>query len=274
MVARRIIIALLCTVALLGAARRLTSGKPRDVYVEEGDVKMWHRTVTENIGPQQPLIDVLLEVPRGSRINLLFITPDNPEEQKRGLFFLGNRRYSMRLPRYDVGSRIRYALALTRPDGSIVRTPEKGYYVLKFKTDASKPVIVAHVVCMFGAFFFMVLSFFGALRMLRRGAGKRGTVGAARWALIFTIVGTWPLGLVLNRQTFGFFWQGFPFGSDITDNKTQVIFIFWLVSLLLVRGSFFGRGEERDRLGPKGFAWAIVASFVVSLALYLLPHSL
>jgi hypothetical protein len=273
--ARRIIIALLCTLVLLGAARRFTSGKPRDLHVEDGDIKLWHRTVTEHFGPGQPHIKATLEAPSMSKIVLHYKTPDDPAERKLGLFFIGNRQYSGYLPIYGIGSRIKYALTVTRPDGSVVRVPEGGkYYVLKFKGKAAKEAIAAHVVCMFGAFFFMTLALFGALGILRRGEGKRRAVSAARWALFFTFMGTWPLGLLLNWQTFGVLWEGYPFGRDITDNKTQIVFAFWLASLLLVRGSLFGRGEERDRLGPKGFAWAIVASFAVSLALYLLPHSL
>jgi hypothetical protein len=127
---------------------------------------------------------------------------------------------------------------------------------------------------MFGSFFFMVMSLFGAVRILRGQEGKRNTVNMARWVLILSFIGGWPLGFILNRQAFGPVWEGFPFGYDVTDNKTQLVFIFWLVSLLLAWGSFIGRGEEKDCLKAKPFAIAIVMSFLMSLALFLLPHSL
>jgi hypothetical protein len=274
-VARRIVIALIVTIALLGAARRLTSGKPRDVHVNAGDVQIWHRTVTAHYGSGQPIIEVKLEAPPESRIVVHFKTPDNPKEQKRGLVSIGNGRYIAHLPPYDIGARIRYALVLTKPDGSRVRVPSGDrYYVIKFKGRASQAVLAAHIVCMFAAFFFMVLTLFGAIRILRGFEDKRRTVSAARWALFLSFIGGWPLGLILNKQTFGVAWEGYPFGYDITDNKTQIVFIFWLVSLLLVWGSFVGRGEDRDRIGRKGFAWSMIACFFVSLALYILPHSL
>lgn len=285
--ARRIIVALLCTLALLGAARRLTSGRPRDVHVDDGDVKLWHRTVTEHFvfdvpgtdsgrsARSQPLVKARFEAPPMSRILVLFTGPEDSAEQRRGLISIGNDEYIAHLPPAGIGSRVAYALSITRPDGSVVRVPANGkYYVVKYKGHASSAAIAAHVVFMFGAFFFMTLALFGAVRILRRGEGKRSAVGAARWALLCTFIGTWPLGILLNWQTFGVLWEGYPFGRDITDNKTQIVFVFWLASLLLVRGSFLGRGEERDRLGPRGFAWAVIASFAVSLALYILPHSL
>lgn len=273
--ARRIIAALACTIALLGLARWLSTGRPRDVHVKEGDVEIWHRTITEHFGAAQPLVEVRLAVPRSSRIMVHYITPDNPSEQKRGLFGIGNNRYNGYLPSFEIGARVKYALTLTRPDGSVVRLPRgSGFYVIKFKGKASTPVLAAHVACMFAAFFFMVLALFAAIGILRGREDKRRAAGAARWVLLFSFVGGWPLGLALNWQTFGVLWEGYPFGYDITDNKTQIVFVFWLVSLLLSWGSFIGRGEDRDKVGRKGFAWAIVASFVVSLALYILPHSL
>jgi hypothetical protein len=52
------------------------------------------------------------------------------------------------------------------------------------------------------------------------------------------------------------------------------MFVFWLISLLLVRGSFFGRDIKSDTLGPRGFAFAVIVSFVVSLLIFIVPHSL
>jgi hypothetical protein len=127
---------------------------------------------------------------------------------------------------------------------------------------------------MFGAFYFMIQSLWSAIDILSTGLGKKSAVSNARWVLLCTFIGGWPLGFLLNYQAFGPLWEGFPFGYDITDNKTQLIFIFWLVSLLLVRGSFLGKGEERDWLGPRGFALAILLSYIVSLFLFIVPHSL
>jgi hypothetical protein len=135
-------------------------------------------------------------------------------------------------------------------------------------------VIALHIVFMFASLFFMLLALFGAVRILRLGESKRSTVGSGRWALLCSFIGGWPLGFILNYQAFGVVWEGYPFGRDITDNKTQVIFLVWLASLLLVRGSFLGRGEEKDRLGARAFAWVIVGSFVVSFALFIVPHSM
>ena len=135
-------------------------------------------------------------------------------------------------------------------------------------------MLVLHIIFMFGAFYFMIQSLWSAIEILSTGEGMKSAVLNARWALLCTFIGGWPLGYLLNYQAFGPIWEGFPFGYDITDNKTQLIFLFWHVSLLLVRGSFLGRGRERDLLGPRGFALAVLLSYIVSLFLFIVPHSL
>lgn len=273
--ARRIIIGIVCTLALLVLARRLTTGRPVDIDVEEGGYRIRHRTVTEQIGPGQPLLAVRVVPGERCIARVELDTTYVKEFPRRPLFRKDANTFTSWLPDLGKGKRLGYAIRVWPGDTASVRLPADPdeFFVLKFKGEASKPVIVAHVAFMFGAFFAMFMAFLGALRILKGREGKKSTVNAARWVLALSFIGGWPLGFILNSQTFGPLWEGYPFGYDITDNKTQLIFVFWLVSLLLVWGSFIGRGEEKDRIGARAFAWAIVASFVVSLALFILPHS-
>jgi hypothetical protein len=192
------------------------------------------------------------------------------------MFEIRNGIYETRLPELKKGMKIKYWITAANEDGTRVRVPgDPGKLcVLTYKGKASNLVIVAHVAFMFGAFFFMTMSFLAAIDILRGREDKKNAVRAARWALVTSFIGGWPLGFLLNYQTFGTIWEGFPFGYDITDNKTQMIFVLWLASLLLAWGSFTGTGEEKDRLGRRAWALSIVACFIVSLALFILPHSI
>jgi hypothetical protein len=127
---------------------------------------------------------------------------------------------------------------------------------------------------MFGAFFFMVMAALCA-NELRKGIGtKKPTVKMVRWLILFTFIGGWPLGFILNAQRFGPMWEGFPFGYDVTDNKTQIMFVFWLMVVLLGWGSFIGRSPETDRFGDREWSVAVLIASVLSLAIFLIPHSL
>jgi hypothetical protein len=275
-VARRIIIGIVLTLLLLTAARRLTMGRPVDLVSGEEGLRVHHRTVTEQVGPGQPLVRARIEPEQHVALVVRWITPPSSEIQARGMWEIRNGIWEARLPELKKGTKIKYWITVATADGLKVRMPgdPEKFAVLTYKGKASKLVIGAHVFFMFAAFFFMVMSFLAAIEILRGREDKKNAIRAARWVLVTSFIGCWPLGFILNYQTFGPLWEGFPFGYDITDNKTQAIFILWLASLLLAWGSFIGKGEGRDRLGRKPFAWAIVTCFVVSLALFVLPHSI
>jgi len=258
------------------AARRLTTGKPVEIMYEDQGLGVYHRTVTEIVGSGQPCLRARIEPVQRVVLVVRWIAPPSEEIQGRNLFEIGPGLYEGCLPPLEKGTKIKYWITASNVAGTKVRVPgdPEKYCVLKYKGKASALVIVAHVAFMFGAFFFMVMSFLAAIEILRGREDKKNAMRAARWVLVTSFIGGWPLGFLLNRQVFGTLWEGFPFGYDVTDNKTQVIFILWLASMLLAWGSFVGRGEEKDRLGRKAFALSIVACFVVSLALFILPHSI
>ena len=274
--ARRIIISIVLTLLLLAAARRLSVGRPADLVSGEEGLRVYHRTVTEMVGPGQPCVRARIE-PAGQVAPVVrWISPPSVEVQARDMRPIEPGVYEACFPEREKGMKIEYWITASNAGGAEVRVPENAgkFVVLTYKGKASNLVVVAHVLFMFAAFFFMVMSFLAAIDILRGREDKKNAVRAARWVLATSFIGCWPLGFILNYQTFGPLWEGFPFGYDITDNKTQVIFILWLVCMLLAWGSFIGKGEERDRLGRRAFALAIVASFAVSLALFILPHSL
>ena len=82
-----------------------------------------------------------------------------------------------------------------------------------------------------------------------------------RWAFALLILGGFILGPLVQKYAFGVLWSGFPFGGDLTDNKTLVALAFWTAALLAGRKGRPARG------------WVLAAS-VVHLVIYLIPHSL
>jgi hypothetical protein len=251
----RIVIGLVLTIALLGLARRLSTRRPYDIAVDVSDLRAQHTTVTEQVGPGAPLVSVTVEPEEGIEPVVLCRDGVGVPSYRLDMIRSGEGSWEVALPARDKGERLSYALSILREGAAVARIPEdEGSFILvKYKGEVSPAVLILHVIFMFAAFFFMVQSLWSAVGILRGG---------------------WPLGFLLNYQAFGYLWEGYPFGYDITDNKTQVMFVFWLVSLLLVRGSFLSRNEESDRLGARSFAAAVMVSFAVSLLLFIVPHSL
>jgi hypothetical protein len=275
-VVKRIVVGIVLTVLLLALARMLSTRRPREIIVEREGFVIQHRTVTEQVGPGKPV--VVLKIDKFIDIipKIMLRSSTSGVLRVASLKHTGFGRYEFTMANLGRGERFEYAFRIDPPLGGRIRIPEQedGFFLLKFKGEVSKVVLVLHIILMFGSFYFMIQSLFGAVSMLRGVEGMAGTVSMVRGTLACLFVGGWPLGFILNYQAFGTIWEGFPFGYDITDNKTQVIFLFWLVTALLVRGSLFGGNRERDRLGERGFAVAVIVSFAVSMLLFLVPHSL
>ena len=83
----------------------------------------------------------------------------------------------------------------------------------------------------------------------------------ALWTTGFLIAGGMILGPLVQKFAFGKFWTGFPLGSDLTDNKTLIAVIAWIVAIIAGRGGKPARG------------W-VLAAVIILLAVYFIPHSL
>jgi hypothetical protein len=90
---------------------------------------------------------------------------------------------------------------------------------------------------------------------------KSKPIAYAKWAAIFLFVSGFILGPLMQYYGFGVLWSGFPWGHDLTDNKTMVAMIGWIVAL------------RAGRKGKEARGWVLAAS-ILCLAVFLIPHSL
>ncbi|MCK4385592.1 MAG: hypothetical protein KAW52_04935, partial [candidate division Zixibacteria bacterium] len=146
--------------------------------------------------------------------------------------------------------------------------------LLKFQGHVPPYIILSHIFCIFLAIFFSVFAVFSAVD-LKKGKGTlKKSVAFSLLTFIFLFMGFFPSGWSLNYYTFGVLWEAFPFGSDVTDNKGQIAFICWLVTLFLVKGTILGKNPSKNLVSEKGYSTVVIISFVITVAMYLIPHSL
>ena len=276
---KRVLAGILITLVIFVVARRLSKNRPSEVEWTGNGVKITHLTVYEQVGPGQP--EIILQVKPATEIaaSVLYRVPGVETFDTVGISEISDGIWSARLPMGKKGDRLEYGIRITQMtllDGgsSSTATSDTGNYLIKYKGEVSVTVLALHILCMFAAFFFIVEAVLGASAMLFMGEEKEFTVAQTRWVLLFTFIGGVPLGFVLNRQRFGPIWEAFPFGIDITDNKTQLIIIVWIIIAALSWKSFMCRRTGRDAIGPGAFAAAVIIASVISLFLYLVPHSL
>lgn len=158
-----------------------------------------------------------------------------------------------RIPKQPPAGKVMYQITLADQAGkTITLTPEP--VIIRFKGDVPAYVLIPHIIFMFLA---MVYSMRTGLEAIFKG---NNLYKLTLWTSIFLFLGGIILGPIVQKYAFGAFWTGWPIGHDLTDNKTAVAMIFWIIALF------------RIRKHPQERTWVLVASIVL-LAVYMIPHS-
>ncbi|HQG45290.1 MAG TPA: hypothetical protein PLG50_06505, partial [bacterium] len=162
-------------------------------------------------------------------------------------------RFVAELPEQPTGGKVQYYIEYTQ-NGQTQRLPAQGVVVSRFRYPVPAAVLIPHILVMFMA---MLLSTRTGLEALKRGARLDRLV---LWTLGLLFVGGMVLGPLVQHAAFGAYWTGLPFGTDLTDNKTLIALVVWLIAALHLRR------PERVR------AWVLGAA-IITLIAFAIPHS-
>lgn len=157
------------------------------------------------------------------------------------------------LPSQPHAGKLEYRVILSNGNATI-NLPSEGNVVVRFRGDVPWYVLIPHIIAMFGGMF---LSARAGLEALRKAPNLRALIITT---VIFLFVGGLILGPLVQWYAFDAFWTGWPFGHDLTDNKTAVALIVWLAALFMLK-----RSKAPHR-------WALTAA-IFTLLVYLIPHS-
>jgi hypothetical protein len=133
---------------------------------------------------------------------------------------------------------------------------------------------VSHVALMTLTVFFLIMGFLYAMPLIRGNQSGRPMASYFFLAALCAFLGGYPFGFAMNHYAFGTVWEGVPFGTDATDNKTQLLFAYLLFMTLASIGSFSEGRLGRNIYPPKALGWFGVGAFGLMLAMYLIPHSI
>jgi hypothetical protein len=157
------------------------------------------------------------------------------------------------LPHQPPAGKLLYHIALTSGDESVLLNEEPT--VIRFKGNVPAWALIPHIIIIFTA---MMMSTRSGLEALTRG---KKSFPYAIITLVTLFVGGLILGPVVQKYAFDAYWTGWPFGQDLTDNKTLLAFICWAIAVW------------RLKKNPDNRTWPVVA-MVVLLLVYLIPHSM
>ncbi|MBD3161297.1 MAG: hypothetical protein GF328_04260 [Candidatus Latescibacteria bacterium] len=156
------------------------------------------------------------------------------------------------LPHQPPAGKLEYQVRLRRDGEEAVFPPRPA--VTRFKGAVPKGILFPHI---FAMFFGMLFANRAGLEALRRAGDPRRFA----WiAFILIAAGGFILGPIVQKHAFDAFWTGFPFGYDLTDNKTLIAGIAWVWALWRMRG---GRSARIS----------VVVAALVTLVIFMIPHS-
>jgi hypothetical protein len=165
---------------------------------------------------------------------------------------VGNDLVGM-LPAQPPAGKLQYYVELYSKSET-VRLDGNDTTIIRFKGEVPWMILFPHILLMFLA---MLLSNLAGLSAAFRASRMRVYMIAT---FICMLLGGFLFGPIMQHFAFGAYWTGVPFGWDLTDNKTLIAIVFWILALIL--------NYRKIRPG-----WIIVAA-VVTLIIYSIPHSM
>ncbi|HES57826.1 MAG TPA: hypothetical protein ENO21_00165, partial [Firmicutes bacterium] len=149
------------------------------------------------------------------------------EDYSAAQMYRSEGRLTGYLPTQPMAGKLEYYVEL-RPEqgpGDPVRVPSDRSVVIRFKGSVPPHALIPHVIIIFIS---MLFGMRALLEAIRGGPGLRWLA----WATTITLlVGGMYYGPMVQAYSFGAWWTGVPFGWDLTDNKTLIATIFWLIAL-------------------------------------------
>lgn len=136
--------------------------------------------------------------------------------------------------------------------------------VIRFKGSVPAYITILHVLFMFAA---MLIAARAGLEAITGGAGLNRF---AWWTFITLLIGGFVFGPIMQHYAFGDWWTGVPLGWDLTDNKTLIALIAWIVALVVIARS----GGMPAAKAAKRARWASFIAAFIMLAVFMIPHSL
>jgi hypothetical protein len=157
------------------------------------------------------------------------------------------------LPSQPMAGKLDYRVTVHKGGESVV-LPKEGVMVIRFKGPVPLAILLVHILAMFSA---MMLSTRTGLEFFNPEPRLQPLI---LWTLAVLAVGGLVLGPVVQKYAFGAYWTGWPFGHDLTDNKTFLALIGWVAA-------WFALSKAK-----KPTAWALGACILMFIV-YMIPHS-
>jgi len=157
------------------------------------------------------------------------------------------------VPQQPPAGKIQYYFEITDSKGTQTYLKDEPI-VIRFKGGVPPYILIPHILFMFFAMLFSTLA--GLMALIKYPLYKKYGV----LTLILFTIGGMILGPIVQYDAFGDLWTGIPFGWDLTDNKTLIALLFWVLAV------YMNRKEEKPLY--------VALAALILLLVFSIPHSL
>ena len=238
-------LAVIITLALSIYQRMTGPTNPKRLTIELNGESLSQRL--PRTGMQQDKIVTLKGIPSDTKAQLHYRRYPTADDYTTVDFSWSEGQLQASLPVQPVAGKLQYYITVDDKD-----YPADKPILIRFRNDVPASILVPHILFMFAAMLFAVYTL---LLVLSRKA-------YSRWLKITAVtlfIGGFILGPLVQHVAFGPWWTGFPFGSDLTDNKTLLSFLFFVIALATLKW--------------KHNKWIVCAAVLFMIVIFSIPHS-
>lgn len=157
------------------------------------------------------------------------------------------------IPQQSAAGKVMYQIALVKGDRRFLLNDHPA--IIRYKSEVPGGILWPHVLFIFLAMLFSTRT---GLEAIFKG---KSTYTYTWVTVIMLLLGGFIFGPLVQKYAFDAYWTGWPFGYDLTDNKSLIAIIFWVIALIVLI-------KKRENK-----IWPVIAAIML-LVVFLIPHSL
>ena len=198
-------------------------------------------------GVQRDEVVTLKGVPSDVKAQIHYRRYPTSNDYTTADFEWNDSEWQAALPAQPVGGKLQYYITVGEKDLSADEP-----VVIRFRNDVPASILVPHILFMFAAMLFAVYTFLLVITHKKYSGWLKVTV-------VTLFIGGFILGPLVQHAAFGPWWTGFPYGTDLTDNKTLLSFLVFAAALATLKWKYN--------------KWVVILAVLFMIAIFSIPHS-
>ena len=239
------LIAIVITLVLSIYQRMTGPTNPKRVTVELNEKN--YKLKLPRSGVQEDEIVILKGIPSNTNAQIHYHRYPTSDEYTTIDFSWKDDKCQATLPVQPVGGKLQYYITVEGKD-----YPVDEPLIIRFRNDVPASILIPHILFMFAAMLFAVYTFLLVITRKKYSHWLKITVGTL-------FIGGFILGPLVQHVAFGPWWTGFPFGTDLTDNKTLLSFLFFVAAIATLKWKYN--------------KWVVGLAVLFMIAIFTIPHS-